>query len=112
LLIKLTRTLVRSVVDVKYEMLPSSAIIMTRKLLLDFMACALSGSSAVGMKELNELVEGWGGKPESTVVAFGSRLPTPHTALVNGSMGRALDFDDCHDAAVIHSAVPVVFAGS
>jgi len=84
---------------------------MMRKLLLDCLGCAVAGSSVYGMKELYQLVTEWGGRGESTIVAFGSRLPGPHVALTNGSMGRALDFDDCHDAAVIHSTVPVVFAG-
>lgn len=108
---EVSRILVKNIVDVDYKTLSSGAIEMTKKLILDALACALAGSSAVGMKELNELVEEWGGKEESTIVAFGGRVPGPHAALVNGSMGRALDFDDTYDAAPIHPAVPVVFAG-
>jgi len=108
---EVTRVLVKNIVNVGYGMLSPRAVEMTKKLILDSMACALAGSSAVGMKELNELVEGWGGKPESTIIAFGSHVPSPSAALVNGSMGRALDFDDCHDTAIIHPAVPVVSAG-
>lgn len=106
-----TRVLAKNVVSVDYEALPPRVIEVTKKLILDSLACALAGSSAVGMKQLNELVEEWGGREESTVIAFGSHVPSPNAALVNGSMGRALDFDDCHDVAIIHPAVPVVSAG-
>ncbi len=108
---EVTRILAKNIVNVDYGTLSPAVIEMTKKLTLDALACALGGSSAFGMKQLNELVVEWGGKEESTVVAFGNRVPAPQAALVNGSMGRALDFDDTHDVAGLHPAVPVVFAG-
>jgi 2-methylcitrate dehydratase PrpD len=108
---KVTRILVKNIIKVAYETLSPAVIEMTKKLILDSLACALAGSSAVGMRELNELMNELGGKEESTVVAYGSQVPSPSAALVNGSMGRALDFDDTHDVAIIHPAVPVVSAG-
>jgi 2-methylcitrate dehydratase PrpD len=108
---EVTRILVKNIINVAYETLSPAVIEMTKKLILDSLACALAGSSAVGMKELNELMNELGGKEESTVVAYGSHVPSPSAALVNGSMGRALDFDDTHDIAIIHPAVPVVSAG-
>lgn len=108
---EVTRILAKNIVDVDYNTLTPGAIEMTKKLILDALACALAGSSAFGMRQLSELTEEWGGKEESTVVAFGNRVPAFHAALVNGSMGRAPDFDDTHDVAGLHPAVPVVFAG-
>ena len=108
---EITRTLAKSIIAVDYRTLSRKAIEATKRLVLDSLACAVGGSSMVEMKSLNDLVKEWDGKKESTVVAFGSRVPSPSAALVNGSMGRALDFDDCYDKAPIHSAVPVVSAG-
>lgn len=108
---EITRTLAKSIIAVTYSLLPHKAIEATKELVLDSLSCAVAGSSMVEMKALNELVKEWGGKEESTVVAFGNRVPSLSAALINGSMGRALDFDDCHDIAVIHPAVPVVSAG-
>jgi 2-methylcitrate dehydratase PrpD len=108
---EVTRILVKNIINVAYETLSPGVIEMTKKLILDSLACALAGSSAVGMRELNELMKELGGKEESSVVAYGSHVPSPSAALVNGSMGRALDFDDTHDMAIIHPAVPVVSAG-
>jgi len=107
---EITRTLVESIIAVDYAGLSRKAIEATKRLVLDSLACGMAGSSMVEMKALNELVTEWGGKKESTIVAFGNCVPSPSAALVNGSMGRALDFDDCHDVAVIHAAVPVVSA--
>lgn len=105
-----TRILAKNIIDVNYDSLPRGTVKATKRAILDALACALGGSSADGMKQLNELAEEWSGKQESTTVAFGSRLPSPSAALVNGSMGRALDFDDCYDVAPIHPSVPVVSA--
>lgn len=105
-----TRILAKNIIDANYGSLPPGTVEATKRAILDALACALGGSSADGMKQLNELVEEWNGKQESTAVAFGSRLPSPSAALVNGSTGRALDFDDCYDVAPIHPGVPVVSA--
>lgn len=107
---EVTRTLVKNICDVRYEALAANAVDMTKKLVLDALACALAGSSMVGMRELVELVGEWGGREESAIVGFGKRAASPSAALVNATMGRILDFDDTHDIGVLHPGVPVVFA--
>jgi len=106
----ITNLLAENIIDVGYESVSAKAIEMTKMSTLDSLACFLAGSSSVGMKELNELVEEWGGKKESTIAVFGGRVPSLNAALVNGSMGRALDIDDTHDLAGLHPEVPVVAA--
>src|SRR4030067_2960194 len=36
------------------------------------------------------------------------KLPSPHAALVNGTMSNALDYDDTHERAHLHAGVVVV----
>jgi 2-methylcitrate dehydratase PrpD len=46
------------------------------------------------------------------VLLRGRRLPAPQAALLNASMGHALDFDDTHDGAgSIHPGISAVAAG-
>ena len=53
----------------------------------------------------------WGGQPESRVLLRGIRLPAPQAALLNASMGHALDFDDTLDTGgSIHPGVSVLGA--
>ena len=61
---------------------------------------------AVG--ETREQAVEWGGAPQASVLVFGDRLPAHHTAWVNGTMAHARDYDDTHDAAVLHAGVSVV----
>ena len=51
----------------------------------------------------------WGGREESRVLLRGTSLPAPQAALLNASMGHALDFDDTLDTGgSIHPGVSVL----
>lgn len=76
--------------------------------IFDTMACATAGISAVGVRDLAGLVADWGGKPEASVWCTDIRVPAPMAAWVNGMMSHARDFDDTHDAAVLHAGVSVI----
>jgi 2-methylcitrate dehydratase PrpD len=74
----------------------------------DTLACAAAGSSAPAVGEVRELAVQWGGAPQATIFAFGDKVPAHHAAWVNGTMAHARDYDDTHDAAVLHAGVSVV----
>lgn len=76
--------------------------------IFDTMACATGGYSADGVQDLAGLVIDWGGKPEAGIWCTDRRVPAPMAAWVNGMMSHARDFDDTHDAAVLHAGVSVV----
>ncbi len=101
-------TLAKHIVDLGFDQLPQAAVDATKKDILDILGTMVAGSNAPGVIELAQLVGEWGGKPESTVVAFDRKVPSPFGALVNAAMGHALDFDDGHDEAVLHAATTVV----
>lgn len=81
--------------------------------ILDTLSCALAGSSAKAIAEVSGLVEAWGGAPQADRFVFGGKFPAHHAAWVNGGMSHARDYDDTHDAAILHagvSAVPAAIA--
>jgi 2-methylcitrate dehydratase PrpD len=90
------------------ENMPAAAIAAARTNLFDTLACATSGISAAGVSELIQLAADWGGKPEASIWCTGERVPAHHAAWVNGMMAHARDYDDTHDAAVLHAGVSVV----
>jgi len=65
----------------------------------------LGGSSREGIKELVELLAEWGGKPESTILGYGLKVPAPNAAQANATMGHALDYDDLGDGPTHPSVV-------
>ncbi len=78
--------------------------------ILDTLSCALAGSSAPAIAEVSGLVREWGGAPQADMFVFGGKFPAHHAAWVNGGMSHARDYDDTHDAAVLHAGVSAVAA--
>ena len=76
--------------------------------ILDTLSCALAGSSAKAIDEVAGLVKEWGGVPQADMFVFGGRFPAHHAAWVNGGMAHARDYDDTHDAAILHAGVTTV----
>lgn len=103
--------LIENIITIDYDALPVEAVEMTKKQILDALACFVSGSSGPRMRELVEIITEWGGKDESTIAIYGNRVPSPNAALVNGAMGSIWDLDDNLDIDAVHAEVPVVAAG-
>ena len=92
-----------------YADLPASAVESARRDILDTFGCMLGGSGSPGIDELFAVIARWGGCEESRVLLRGTRLPAPQAALLNASMGHALDFDDTLDTGgSIHPGVAVL----
>ncbi|MFZ3235498.1 MAG: MmgE/PrpD family protein [Stellaceae bacterium] len=91
--------------------LPASAVRSARRDILDTFGCMLGGSGSPGIGELCAVLGHWGGCRESLVLLRAIRLPAPQAALLNASMGHALDFDDTLDTGgSIHPGVSVLAA--
>jgi 2-methylcitrate dehydratase PrpD len=103
--------LARHVCRTRYADLPTNAIGSARRDILDTFGCMLGGSGSAGIDALCSVIGYWGGRPESRVLLRGLRLPAPQAALLNASMGHALDFDDTLDTGgSIHPGVSVLAA--
>lgn len=101
-------TLARFASELSLGTLPASAIAAAKANVFDTLVCAAAGSSAPAVSETRDLASEWGGAPQATVLVFGDKLPAHHAAWVNGTMAHARDYDDTHDAAVLHAGVSVV----
>ena len=101
--------LLQHVCHTRYADLPASAVESARCDILDTFGCMLGGSGAPGIDELFAVLARWGGREESRVLLRDTRLPAPQAALLNASMGHALDFDDTLDSGgSIHPGVSVL----
>jgi 2-methylcitrate dehydratase PrpD len=96
-----------------FQALPKEAPEQAKGYLLDIMGCIIGGSKEPQAKALIEVVKAEGCKPQGTVFMNGLKTSVMYAALINGTMGHALELDDSHREAVMHpSAVvfPAVFA--
>lgn len=101
-------TLSRFVTQLSFAKLPAEAVRAAKANIFDTLACAAAGSSAAGIPELRQLATQWGGAPQASILVYGEKVPAHHAAWVNGAMAHARDYDDTHDAAVLHAGVSVV----
>ncbi len=106
--------LAENVVSVTYEDIPSDVVEVTKKSILDTLGVIVAGSTAdKACKEIVELAKEGGGKEESTIIAFGGKVPSWMAAFANGSMSHVLDYDNIHHRASGHPAaqtLPAAFA--
>jgi 2-methylcitrate dehydratase PrpD len=91
-----------------YTDLPDAAVTAAKKVITDLLGVMVAGSSSPESLKTLGLVRSWGGCGESRIIVHGDSVPAPDAGLVNGVMGRARDFDDVHEAAVLHPSVSVV----
>jgi 2-methylcitrate dehydratase PrpD len=101
----LAYNLTHHVVQLKFDDLPKNVVRITKKFILDTLGTMVAGSTAPGCSEVVQQVKEWGGKPESTIMLYGGKVPAPNAALCNSMMSHALDFDDTHDIATLHANV-------
>jgi 2-methylcitrate dehydratase PrpD len=100
-----------------YNALTPDVIEATKKQILDMSGVIVSGSTCGISGEINDLVDmvkDWGGKEESTIIAFGGRVPALNAAFVNGILCARRDFDDTKlgfaGGHVSRAIVPTAFA--
>ena len=77
---------------------------VTKKALLDGIGVTLgAGTLGEGCRAFVDLAIQGGGKQESTIIGFNAKVPSYMAAFANGSMAHALDFEDAHEGALVHS---------
>ncbi len=92
------------------ESVPEEAIAQAKRSVLDTLGVALAGSSEEGVRIVAEWVRKQGGHEEATVLGQRFRAPAPEAALVSGTAGHALDYDDVSLPMRGHPSAPLVTA--
>jgi 2-methylcitrate dehydratase PrpD len=103
----------RNFIRTSFEDLPPEVVEATKKEILDLFGVALGGVSQPGATHVCALVKEWGGKEESSIFGSKQKVPAPNAAQANATMAHSLDFDDVHEAAVMHpgiASIPVALA--
>lgn len=100
---------------IRYEDLSPQALHQARRAVLDWIGCALAGSTHPTVGLLLANFDDLGSAPVATVLGHpGRRLSLLDAPVANGQMGHVLDFDDTHLGGVIlHTStatLPALFA--
>ncbi len=91
-----------------FEDLPPDVVVLARQCTLDWLAVTLAGSAEPVSAILRDEVLEQGGRPQATLVGTGQRVAAVQAALVNGTAGHALDYDDVASTFLGHPTAPVL----
>ena len=91
------------IVNTKYEDIPKDDVEVTKRNILDSLGAMIGGSTTeMAAREMVEMVREAGGKKQSTIIGYGIKAPSWMAAFGNGAMAHVLDYEDTHDASVVH----------
>ena len=99
----LSRELCEAAVALRYEDLPDDVIRNVKLLILDTFGVIGAAKAAPGLEPLHARLSRWETTGSATALLGKLRMSPPSAALANGAAGHALDFDDIHDEARVHS---------
>lgn len=103
-----TGALARFVADAAAGDIPEEARLQARRAVLDTLGVILAGCG----EDAGRIVVGWvreqGGTAEASVLGHGFRAPAAEAALVNGTSGHALDYDDVNISLRGHPSIPLL----
>ncbi|NTI46159.1 MmgE/PrpD family protein [Agrobacterium rhizogenes] len=108
----LTLKLANRISALRYEHLPHAVVDKAISLIVDTVVVAAAGTSAVGVKNVADLVIGEGGRAEAKLWSTGQSLPATSAAFVNSLHAVALDYDSLNgtvhaDAVVLPAAAAI-----
>ena len=104
-----TKSLAQFSSGLKYEDLPSKTVRMAKQCILDWMGVAIRGSQERPAKILQETILAADNGTNASVLSGTRRCAAAmNAAFLNGAASHTLDFDDLHNASIIHVATIVV----
>ncbi|MCB2201821.1 MmgE/PrpD family protein [bacterium] len=92
----LSQQIAEFAVGLKYRDLPSEVVHEVKRYLYDSVGCAYGGYHTKDVNILRDIYMQMGGAGESTLIAFGDKMPAVNATLINSLMIRALDFNDIY----------------
>jgi len=94
--------------NLEFERIPTVVVEHAKKLFLDTIGICIASTRRNHAQIFPELVLGFGGANESTVIGTTQKVPAPNAALVNGTLAHFLDYDDSHLKSEAHISAAVV----
>ena len=92
------------------DSLPDAPMNEMRRLLLDYLGVALSGSQTDSGRIASDVMLSLGGSAQATVLGRGIKIPAVHAAFANAVSEHSIELDDVDDLALFHHGPPVVSA--
>ena len=83
----------RNIVEKRFEAFDPAVVRHAKDRIMDTVGCLIGGYADSGNPELIRMLKDEGGKPESTILIFGGKVPAGQAAMANCIMCRSFDFE-------------------
>jgi 2-methylcitrate dehydratase PrpD len=93
-----------------YAALPDATRTAVKRLLLDYLGVALSGSQTGSGEIARRYAKSIGGHEQATLIGDGSRVPAMQAAFANAISSHSVELDDIDVLALFHFSPPVYSA--
>ena len=107
---EVTKRLAEWVCRSDFDTVPGPVRDEAARTLLNWMGCAVGGSSHESVDITLRALRPFMGQPQASVLGRVERVDVLHAALLNGVSSHVFDFDDTHLRTIIHPAGPVASA--
>src|SRR5581483_5920376 len=97
-------------VNLPFAKIPATLIADATTLTLDYLGVAFAGSVTGSGRVAAHFATDTGGRPDSTLIGNGARVPAVHAALANAIASHSVELDDVDVLALFHFSPPVVSA--
>lgn len=101
------RRLARFVHELSFEAIPANVIHEAKRSLINYVACAIGGSTHPAITHTLNATAAFAGPPQARILGRRERTDISHAALINGMSGHVLDFDDTHLRTLLHPGVAI-----
>src|SRR3990172_171930 len=82
----------KHIIKTDFNSFDSETVEQAKNRIIDTIGCAIGGANASRNSLLLDLMKGWGGKKEATVLVHGLKIPAHNAAWLNSIMARSFDF--------------------
>lgn len=108
-LMGLTLKFAEVVYALNFENIPDEVIKKAKFIIRDGLGNQIAASAiSEPARKVIEMVKEWGGKPESTVMGYGFKVPVPMAAMCNAMLGHGVELDDAHGSGLIKAGSVMV----
>ncbi len=88
------------VAKTEFSDIPAEAVSTAKMFILDTLGVSMAGSTASGCSEVIKMIQEQGGRPDSSILIFGGKVPAQEAAFANSMMIHGRDYDDTYEGPV------------
>jgi 2-methylcitrate dehydratase PrpD len=100
--------LAQRITAMRYEDLPADAVHWAKIAIIDTLACALAGANEAAPRIAEKVAASYGGAGPALLWGTPRRVSALDAAIINGTAGHALDYDDVNNTIGGHPSVPIL----